>query len=394
MGSIGQNNGVTTPKFIFASAKKRHNHPAQKVRVMVVAARGNNEIRERVRKIKEWCSQTDLHRKDDSPVENIESLEEGLNYAQTTLQNTIDKVIIITIGYRTDEVKEYIDQIQNKNLKRLEVIIQPPNLDFEGDLDGKPTSSRLTNSYIINVQNAIPALRKSIIRQRTGDLIKVRELKTPKELYQYFSLRYKVWKDLNYLPSKYDCQPLKLEIIYTDRDSVPIGAFTHQNKLVGCGRLVYPLNATQTISRAIEEIVEKHKDRFPNLSKFFKYPENFKYQFDFLESIEELNTIYAEDIRNNIIRNNNGANINIAEVSRIITHPEYRKQGIGEVLLDSLMSIAAQRRIGKLYLACTKKHQAFYERAGFKLLEGMESPNFDDLGVPAIAMSYEQTYSN
>lgn len=54
-----------------------------------------------------------------------------------------------------------------------------------------------------------------------------------------------------------------------------------------------------------------------------------------------------------------------AEVSRVIVAPEHRGEGLGEVLVDSLLSLARLQRLQVLFLACHMNLQGFYERVAF-----------------------------
>ena len=67
-------------------------------------------------------------------------------------------------------------------------------------------------------------------------------------------------------------------------------------------------------------------------------------------------------------------------------NPENRNQGLGEVIVDSLISLAKNMRIEVLFLACLKEHERFYERCGFRAIEGMQCERFVNVNVPAIAM--------
>ena len=75
-----------------------------------------------------------------------------------------------------------------------------------------------------------------------------------------------------------------------------------------------------------------------------------------------------------------------AEVSRVIVAPEHRGKGLGEVMVDSLVSYARVHQIRVLFLACIAEHRRFYERCGFRAIPDMECDEFVNVGVPAIGM--------
>src|SRR5262249_12941741 len=75
-----------------------------------------------------------------------------------------------------------------------------------------------------------------------------------------------------------------------------------------------------------------------------------------------------------------------AEIGRVIVSPEHQRQGLGEVLVDTMISIARRRTIQLLLLACKEVHRALYERSGFRQIPGLVCEHFGQYGVRAIAM--------
>src|SRR5262245_18263936 len=75
-----------------------------------------------------------------------------------------------------------------------------------------------------------------------------------------------------------------------------------------------------------------------------------------------------------------------AEISRVIVSKGFRKKGLGEVLVDKATSVARERGIDRLFLACKEEHQSFYEQCGFTRIPDLVCEKFDQYGVKAIAM--------
>lgn len=71
--------------------------------------------------------------------------------------------------------------------------------------------------------------------------------------------------------------------------------------------------------------------------------------------------------------------------------PEIRSEGLGEVIVDSLLSLAGRRQLRALFLACHNDLKGFYERCGFYVLPGLECDRFAGVNVPAIAMAKKLT---
>ncbi len=298
-----------------------------------------------------------------------------LGAAINAVRNKNENSILIPIGFQPQTVKMKLDMNERKNL---EVIIRPPRPTNHAELDDAPNSSFLSDTCTISVQNTLPAIHKSILRKHFRKIIKIRKLQSEDDFSQYFKLRYKVWTEMGYLTAQKQCTKSQFELDYTDRTALPIGIFNQNQELIASARLVFPAGRESYHVSLIKKIIAAIGDE--KLIGNFNYPKILKHPFDLLECFCGFNDYFARLVRKSI-RN--------AEVSRVIVAPEYRHSGLGEVLVDSLISMARQEKLQLIFLACKKDHQGFYEQCGFKIVEGVESDRFADIGQHSIAMSYE-----
>ena len=235
--------------------------------------------------------------------------------------------------------------------------------------------------WMMNAIDAIPALKKAVIRQWTRQFATVRRIEE-RGLEEYFALRYKVWKEKNYIPPDKHCPEAELEIDFTDLFSDPLGVFIKageggQEKLVACGRLVYAPRKRHDSphASAVKDFVELQK--CDCLSKNIDYPAGLQQPFDVLKSFPKFQRYYNRLVRTQLSK---------AELSRIIVHPNYRRQGLGEVIVDSLIDLAYATRVEVLFLACVQEHEKFYGRCGFRKIPGLYCESFVNVRAPAIAM--------
>lgn len=187
---------------------------------------------------------------------------------------------------------------------------------------------------------------------------------------------------MGYLPAQRECQQSCWELDFTDRTALPIGSFDQEGALIGCARLVFPLGKEVHHLSIIEELVYAQRD--VKLRENLAYPAKLTHPFDLLESLKGFREYYQGIVRKGLRK---------AELSRVIVAPEHRRQGVGEVLVDSLVSLARQHQLQVLFLACNMRHRSFYENCGFHVLEGLECDNFAGVNAPAIAMARELTTS-
>lgn len=323
-------------------------------------------------KIKQYLLKNQLMKswKVDFSINKMFDLESAVKKARSNY----DKSILIPVGYEFNDVKRYLDTNDNK---KLEIIVRPPRpRSRDEELNETPHASLFSQSRLINVQDTMPALRKSILKKHFTNKVQIRNLRTKQDFRQYFKLRYTVWKELGYLPEKNDCILSQWELNFTDRTALPIGAFSENGKLVASARLVFPSGLDSHHVPLIKELIAEAGDE--KLKKSFEYPQYMSHPFEILEVFSGFNCYFANLIRNKI---------KSAEVSRVIVSPDYRSTGLGEVLVDSLMTVAQhQERVQTVFLACKKEHEFFYNRCGFESINGVESESFSSIRQPSIAM--------
>lgn len=322
-------------------------------------------------KIRKWHHADQRANNFVSHVQNENTLAAGIESAR----KYSGKNIMVLLGFKDVDV---INTINNQDLQYNDIIIRPPRtgIKLSGEIDEQPLASLLDSTQIINVQDTLPALSKSLLRLRFKNHITIRELVSEDDFEQYFSLRYKVWRAAGYLPKQYDCDISQWELNYTDRTAYSIGAFTSERKLIGCARLVFPIGHDTYHLQKIKKLVNKKRDT--KLSTNFEYPTIMVHPFDILESMQGFRAYY----RNLVIKK-----IYSAEVSRVIVSKEYQGNGLGEILVDSLIALARKNQIDQLFLACNNNLSSFYERCGFKKLDGLSCEHFVGVNAPAIAMA-------
>jgi GNAT superfamily N-acetyltransferase len=334
--------------------KQEHNHEIK------IAKRGQLD-QESFRRIREWLTQRDHT----GPIQPYTDLSEAFGSVNGT-----KNVILITLGFEKAE----IERVRRGDQRDLEVIAVLPELH---EPEAVPSASFLEPSNLFVGQDPVPALRKSILRLGTRRYASIRPLEGEEEFRAYFSLRYSVWKELGYLPEEKDSVNTQWEVDYTDRTAIPLGIFSRSdNSLIGCARLVRGMGEEDTKAVSlIDRIIDEKKDAI--LQGSFQYPSELVHPFDVLGAFEGFRRYYRSLVVNNVAK---------AEVSRVIVKPEYQNHGLGEVLVDSLVSFAEQRRLQILFLACQEKHGPFYERCGFRAISGMRSDSFVNIKKPSIAM--------
>ena len=324
-------------------------------------------------KIRQWHLDDPLGNSSVRHVAGTKELKEALLSAR----QCPEKSILVPLGYSKSDV---VDRLNDELLRKLEIIIRPPRPGLKPEIDELPNASLLEDRRIVNVQDPLPALRKSLLRLRFRDRICVRELKSEDDFRQYFSLRYRVWRQMGYLPSDQDCPESQWELNFTDRAAYPLGVFTREGTLIACARLVFPLGQDSHHLRLVHKLVAATGD--PKLAANLECPKGLRQLLDLLDSFPGFRAYFMRSIRRGIRH---------AEVSRVIVAPEHREEGLGEVLVNSLLSLARQRQLQVLFLACHMQLKGFYERSGFYVLPGLECERFAGVNAPAIAMARKLT---
>ena len=297
-----------------------------------------------------------------------------LTSALNTAGENIEQSILVPIGYDEWEVR---DSLAQQAQEHLEVIIRPPRKGQRNELNEIPSSSLLSGSHLVNVQDTLPALHKACLKRFFQKRVMIKSLNSVGDFEQYFQLRYKVWKEMGYLKPSRDSINTQWELDYTDRTSSPIGAFDANGKMIACARLVFPSGKENYHVRLLEAMIAQTGDKI--LHSNFERRRFLTHPFDVLETFNGFNNYYARIARRGI---------RVAEVSRVIVDEIYRSFGLGEVLIDSLVSRAQEQgELDQLFLACQEAHESFYQRCGFNKLEGIESDHFVNMEVQSITMT-------
>ena len=331
------------------------------------------------RDIRHWC-ETRIDRNLAGTVDSV-TKDVDLQAAVSRIADFGEhrKKILIPIGFRETDVVSTLDQLMPRR-PNLEIIIRPPRPSPHLEQDELPSSSLFDSRRIVNVQHTIPAIRKSILRLKLSDHLKVVRLDTIEQLREYFALRYTVWKDMGYLTAERDCADLQLELDYTDAAALPIAAFDNDGQMLGCARLVFArrneISDAPDHSLLIENPIRESGSAC--LKRNFARPPSILHPFDLLDAFDKFKRYYRRLVRLKISK---------AEVSRVIVAAEFRHQGLGAILVDSLLTVARQQHVKLLFLACQEKHREFYSRCGFHALPGLWCERFSSVNKPSIAMA-------
>lgn len=344
------------------------------IKVTVVCP--HQEMRNVLLKIRSWQYSDPLGRDSVESVMPAATLEEALAGAQRCPR----RAVLVPIGFSLAEVK---DQLCRHRLQKLEVIVRPPRgilSECSRDPDDPPSATMIEPETLARAQDPLPALRKALLRLRVGHRYGLRELSSEQDFDSYFRLRRRVWEQEGFLPEELAESADDWELHFSDRVARPIGAFAADGSLVGCARLVLPLGVEQADAiTAISGLLKRRGD--DRLQRLFQYPRGEVLPFDVLEAFAGFGSYY----RKLILRRQTHA-----EVSRVIVAPEHRGHGLGEVLVDSLKTLAQRRlHIRTLFLACHRQMEGFYARCGFRALPGLTADRFASVQAPVIAMVCE-----
>ena len=220
-------------------------------------------------------------------------------------------------------------------------------------------------------------LRKSLIRSallRKG--IEVRQPCTENELSGYLSLRYTVWDSIGYLREENRATRVPWEIDFWDRTAIPLCAIMPDSTVIGCTRLIQNLGEEQeSYVASFQKLLDVAND--PLLTKLFQYPNVPTHPFDVLFQFPGFGKEFKDLIKRHV---------KMAEIGRVVVHPEHRGHCLSEVLVDTAVSLATQRGVALLFLACHDELGALYAKCGFAPVEGLQSKNFFNIQVPSIVM--------
>ena len=235
-------------------------------------------------KIRQWHLDNPLGNSSVRHVAGTKELKEALLSAR----QCPEKSILVPLGYSKSDV---VDRLNDELLRKLEIIIRPPRPGLKPEIDELPNASLLEDRHIVNVQDPLPALRKSLLRLRFSDRICVRELKSEDDFRQYFSLRYRVWRQMGYLPSDQDCPESQWELNFTDRDRLSarcVHARGNLNRLRTSGLSL----RSGLASLALGPESSSRATGDPKLAANLKCPKGLRQLLDLLESFRGFQCVF------------------------------------------------------------------------------------------------------
>jgi predicted GNAT family N-acyltransferase len=286
----------------------------------------------------------------------------------------IDFGILVMLDFPPEEI-----EVLRADCEKAQIEIICFRLGWGRGDEGKPLADLNTTLTFGDEAHIGEAVRKSWLRGRLRKQgVSIRPIRADRrELRSYFALRYKVYQPEGYVPQEYDSPNTGLEIDYADRWSFPVGAFSKDGRLIGCIRLVEEYGKDNEYKDIIEGIVLDARDEALTRAWELRY---LPYPFDLCQHFSEqrFQEYYSELVRRKL---------NKAEIGRVIVRPGlHRGQGLGEVLVDTMISMARQRTIQLLLLACKDQHKALYMRSGFHEIPNLVCEQFGRYKVRAIAM--------
>lgn len=254
-----------------------------------------------------------------------------------------------------------------------------PIIVSEADPDAADTSPADNPPHVAGAVvcgDVRPVLRKTLIRMALRKKYEIRPPRNETEYADYFALRYTVWKQQGFLRRECEDSRLPWEVDFWDRTAMPICAIGPNGKVVGCVRLVKSHGAEEEpyVSR-INELLAQAND--PVLLKLFKFPNAPTEPFDILPEFPGFRSYYRKLLT---------SRLRLAEVGRVVVHPDYRGQSLSEVLVDTAISVAQSKSYSWLFLACRLELVPLYQMCGFKAVEGMTSEKFTNIPLPSIVM--------
>ncbi|MGH8550865.1 MAG: GNAT family N-acetyltransferase [Methylococcales bacterium] len=328
--------------------------------------RGLRDVQEFVAETKRLRSRGEKHF---PPIEF--GLADSLHGAIECAFKAPDKSIVLACGYPTSAIRAEVSDRENGVIPAI-ISSPPPGTERYH----RPTSSLFGQRRITRLESLGEGARKAALRFAAKRLGTLRPIVDATEFESFFSLRYRVWKDMGYLSSERGLDRDAWEIDYFDRFSIPIGLFSPDNQLLACARLVRQYGCENPpLVRTIAKLIERRD--LKQAASAFSFPETAEQPFDVLCEFRGFWVYFREFVRDRL---------SIAEVSRVIVTPELRGRGLAEVMVDSLVSLAKQERIDVLMLACRETLGPLYERCGFKPVPKLVSDKFITIPQKSIVM--------
>ncbi len=336
--------------------------PSQNFKVIVAFSR--NLAQEQLRRIRQWCWDQNRIRIDEYPND--------LGKAGETLLRDKSRTLLVTLDLDPLAVREAFHQ----EARTSEVIISPPPNYPTKDY---PSASLIARSTWRIAGDPIPFLRKSLVRLKArAQRYTIRRLQSESDFRDYATLRYCVWESLDYLAA-HKVTSTRWELDYTDRTALPLGLFAQDGQMAGCVRLVGGREVPHCVS-TLQHLLCHQADG--NINANLQFPNRFTHPFDVLKVFPGFASYYRQLITQHISH---------GELSRVIVHPDHRGKGLGEVLVDSLISLAREEQVARLFLACRVEHQGFYQLSGCSAIPNLTSHRFGAISAASLAMHREVT---
>jgi predicted GNAT family N-acyltransferase len=317
-------------------------------------------------KLREWVREKLDKRLPKPRVISVSRIAEALRWRN----ELADDRLVVAVGFRREEIdRGRIDfGGPREPVILFERGVEKPN--------GHATASFADYQAIVACSDPIPFVKKSLIRSWWRGQVEIRSPASPEEWEGYFSLRYRIWKECNFLRDENKRARTKWEIDWKDRMAIPLCAITPEGKVVGCARVLKPYgDEEQTYVSKITNLLGEIGDEA--LLKLFSFPNCQKHPFDLLMEFPGFRAHFAE-----LIRNNKEA----AEISRVAIDPEYRGRSLTEALVDTAVSLAEVRHFTTIFLACQERHAGLYSKCGFVPVEGIKSDKYLHIQLPSIIM--------
>ncbi|MFA6091447.1 MAG: GNAT family N-acetyltransferase [Elusimicrobiota bacterium] len=210
--------------------------------------------------------------------------------------------------------------------------------------------------------------------------VRIQVVQSPQALRQVFRLRHRVYGMAGYLDSETEKNPLGLEMDYHDGSAVQLLAMDDATgNIAGVLRMIFahkPWGVVDSVFGSFSEIFEAQRGWFQEIVEEVggggmreRLLKPGGAPLPLLQNLRVKDTSEWQRI------------VDGAEVSRIITAPEYRGLGVAQLL--TRLAIAAIYDMGKDLVVgeCQPVHMPMYRKLGFKAIEGEEGRVQDASGI-------------
>jgi ribosomal protein S18 acetylase RimI-like enzyme len=280
-----------------------------------------------------------------------------------------DGRLVVMVGFKREEIEA--SQIPFGCSGEPIILCDPE----AANANAPATASFVNNPPIVPCKNIIPFVKKCLVRSALRERFEIRPPASDEEWDGYFSLRYRVWEECNYLRDENKRARTKWEIDWKDRMAIPLCAIT-AGKVVGCVRVLRSFGQDQQpyVSQIAKLLGETGDE---TLQSLFHYPNGAHEPFDLLMEFPG----FRAHSRALIMDRRESA-----EISRVAVDPHYRGHALSEALVDTAVSYAAAKRLGPMLLACRETTAPLYEKCGFLPVGGIKSNKYLNIHLPVIVM--------